>query len=151
MINGVILLLGMSLRALAFNSSRITLAIVLMAFSVVGSAGSMKCFLGFPMEEVAVAASVKPTDCCAPEVEAPKPEPENSKCCCIDVMEKSIVEVNKTAPVAFQIDFPIIEAELPKFEFDQATFPFEQVRWPEVHGPPGIKASPNSPRAPPAA
>lgn len=141
----------MSLRALALNSSRITLAIVLMGFSVVGSAGSMKCLFGGPMEEVAAVAPVKPTDCCTPEVEAPKPEPESSKCCCIDVMEKSIIEVNKTAPVAFQIDFPIIDAELPRFEFDQAIIPFEQVRWPEVHGPPGITASPNSPRAPPAA
>lgn len=139
----------MSLRALALHSSRITIAIVLMAFSVVGSAGSMKCFFGAQMEEVAAVAPVETTECCTPEID--EPERDSSKCCCIDVMEKSIIEVNKTAPVAFQIDFPVIEAELPKFEFDQATFPFEQVRWPEVHGPPGITASPNSPRAPPAA
>lgn len=141
----------MSLRALASKSSRAALAILLMGFSVVGSAGSMKCFFGGPMEEVAAVAPVESTDCCVPEVEAPKPEPESSKCCCIDVMEKSIIEVNKTSPVAFQIEFLIIEAELPKFDLDQPIIPFEQIRWPEVHGPPGISITPASPRAPPVA
>lgn len=128
------------------------LALVLMAFSVVGAAGTMRCFFGLPMEEmVAVAAPVEASDCCPSKIATPDPAPSRQACCCVDVMEKSIIEVNAAAPVVFVIDFPILDSPAPSFEFAEVEVPVQQIRWPEVHGPPGIERIPASPRAPPVA
>lgn len=141
----------MRFRAPALRTCKFAFAFLLMAFSVVSSAGTMRCFFGLPMTEVVAVAPVEATDCCPSKVEAPKPEPTKPDCCCIEVMEKSILEVNKAGQVAFQFDFPIIESPLSEFAYESSIIQVEQIRWPEVHGPPGIVLPTSSPRAPPVA
>lgn len=133
---------------------RIGLALALMTFSVVGSSSFMECFTRMSAEPVVAVETTTVEDCCAADkakAVAPQPEPKSEKCCCINAMEKSVVEVNKAHPVVFQFDFPILLEPKPEFTFDTPVITVEQVRWPEVHGPPGITTSPISPRAPPAA
>lgn len=135
---------------------RIGLALTLMLFSAVGSSGFMDCFSRMSAKPIVVEKAPIVEDCCAAEaakLAAPKPAPEPTaeKCCCLDAMEKSVVEVNQSNPIAFQFDFPIILEPKPEFSVDTPVITIEQVRWPEVHGPPGIVPPTYSPRAPPVA
>lgn len=139
-------------RILLPRAGRIGLALALMIFSAVGSSGFMECFTRMAAEPVVAVKAPVIEDCCAAEkvkAAAPQPEPKPEKCCCVDAMEKSVVEVNKANLVAFQFDFPILLEPKPEFRVDTHVVAVEQIRWPEVHGPPGISITPASPRAPP--
>ncbi|MBC8064697.1 MAG: hypothetical protein H7Y17_07690 [Chlorobia bacterium] len=127
----------------------------MLAFSVVASAGSMPCLLGLPMEPVkpvVATESMSPDHgCCKPKAEAPKPVEQKNKCCCIDTLTKNAVDFGVAKAVDFRIDFAILSSPVVRLELLEPIFAVEQIRWPEVHGPPGITLSQDSPRAPPMA
>ncbi len=153
-ISAVILIPVMHSQNLLSRMGKIGLALALMTFSAVGTAGFMECFFRMSTEPVVAVETPSTEDCCASEkavASAPQPEPEPHKCCCISAVERSVVEVNQSAPVAFQLDFPILLEPKPEFNIESSVVTTEQIRWPEVHGPPGIVLSPASPRAPPVA
>ncbi len=131
---------------------KVGLAILLMAFSVVASAGSMKCLFGLSMEESkpVAAAPMKPGNCC-PEPEPVKPAPtsDSDKCCCIDTLKKSVVDQTNPALSDFRIDFEIIAPESPEFTvITKINVPWQPF-WPDVHGPPGPLILTSESRAPP--
>jgi hypothetical protein len=105
----------------------------------------MPCLTGMSME--AEKPPVKSDNCCPEKA----PKPTKSKCCCIDNLGKTIAEFNVGKVVQPSLDFPILLAPIVRFEQDGGAPVVHQVRWPEVHGPPGIERSTDSPRAPPLA
>jgi hypothetical protein len=66
-------------------------------------------------------------------------------------MKKNIVDFGQGKIIEFPLEFPILIPSISSFECSEVPVPVQQVRWPEVHGPPGIDRGPASSRAPPAA
>lgn len=141
-------------RATVTITAKCLLATLLLAFAVLSTGVSMPCLAGMAMEPVAIAQPEPKSDSCCP-TKTPDPvkaqEPEPNKCCCIDNLGKTIAEFNVGKFVQPSIDFPILLAPPVEFEFVQAAPQVQQIRWPEVHGPPGNERSTDSPRAPPVA
>lgn len=147
--------MNMLRRFVESNPFRISLATVLLAFSVVASAGSMPCLLGLPMkvvEPVVATESVAPDHgCCKPKAAIPKPVEQKNKCCCIDTLAKNAVDFSGVKAVDFRFDIAVFSTPVVRVEMLEPIIAVEQIRWPEVHGPPGITLSQDSPRAPPMA
>lgn len=137
-------------KFLASISAKVLIAALLAATAVVSSAGTMRCLLGLPMSACAKVEAPKPKaehDCCAPKAKAEKPK---NKCCCIDALKKAPNDGDKSATFEVRFDFPIIVEEPPKFEPLATISTAQQIRWPEIHAPPGPNRTPSAPRAPPA-
>lgn len=132
-------------RAFGTITMKGALAVLLLAFAVMSVGVSMPCLTGMSME---AEKPVAQTDSCCPEQ---APQPEKSDCCCIETLGKTIVEFNVGKAVQPSLDFPILLAPEIRIEVPQLEPLIEQPRWPEVHGPPGIVPSTDSPRAPPLA
>ncbi len=128
---------------------KFALATLLVGSSVVASAGTIRCLFGMPMacttlEKPVPKAPVE--DCCHPKKVAPK---KVNKCCCIEALKKSPTENATASSLEFRLDFPIFLAAPIRFAFAKPIFVVSQIRWPEVHGPPGDVPLSESPRAPP--
>jgi hypothetical protein len=134
-------------RAAVTITAKCALAFLLLAFAVMSVGVSMPCLTGMGMKAEAPAPV---SQSCCPE-KTPAPVPEKPGCCCVDTVGKTIAEFNVGKAVQPSIDFPILPAPEIVFQISTIEPEVQQVRWPEVHGPPGIEHRTASPRAPPAA
>jgi len=127
---------------------------MLLVFSVVAAGGAMPCFGGEQMvaSKAAPVAMKADHSCCKPKsATAPKPAEKQSNCCCFDTLKKNAVDFNNGKATDLRIDFAILPPSPVTFELREPDVVVAQIRWPEVHGPPGIERHPVSPRAPPVA
>ncbi len=134
-------------KALATIAVKFFLAALLAGSTVVASAGTIRCLLGIPMACAMAEKPVQPEkeDCCHPQKAAPK---KANKCCCLDA-KKSPHESATTTSLDLRLDFPILLDAPIQFVFANPIVVVSQIRWPEVHGPPGSSQAPTQTRAPP--
>ncbi|MBN9501642.1 MAG: hypothetical protein BGO01_15795 [Armatimonadetes bacterium 55-13] len=149
----------MKLRVLASIAAKLTLAMLVMVAASVASAGSIRCYLGLPMKDCfmtpvgtktpVVQPAPEADSCCHPKATIVKQAPKPNECCCIEAMKQPHTNGIQAAAPEFRLDFAIIlvaPLEVPVCHTEPAV---TQIRWPEIHGPPGIERTPDSPRAPP--
>jgi hypothetical protein len=142
-------------RTKASITAKVSLAVLLLVFSVIAAGGAMPCIGGEPMVAVkaeAVQTAMEPDhSCCKPKAAVPKPVEKKSNCCCFDTLKKNAVDFSNGKATDYRIDFSILPPAPVNFEIAEPEIVVAQIRWPEVHGPPGIERHPVSPRAPPQA